>query len=256
MRTRKLIIAAIGIIVVCGVAVTVLQKRGVDELRLAAEQGDAYAQHTLGSLYAMGADVLGWDDAEAVRWFRLAAEQGYADAQFDLGQMYANGKGVPQDDAEAVRWYRLAAEQDASEQDKNAWFNNVDSALDDDDYSTYESEMHSLSIMLAQLTLGRMYANGEGVPQDYAEAVRWFRLAAEQGYPDAQYALGTMYADGHGVPKDSLLAYMWFSIASDGGKSVGELRDMERDMTRDEISRATELVQVCMESGYQSCRPQ
>ena len=44
----------------------------------------------------------------------------------------------------------------------------------------------------AQANLGLMYYNGEGVPQDYAEAVRWFRLAAEQGDADAQYNLGVM----------------------------------------------------------------
>ena len=44
----------------------------------------------------------------------------------------------------------------------------------------------------AQHSLGRMYANGEGVPQNGAEAVRWFRLAAEQGNSDAQNGLGVM----------------------------------------------------------------
>jgi TPR repeat protein len=35
-----------------------------------------------------------------------------------------------------------------------------------------------------------MYLNGKGVPKDDAEAVKWFRKAAEQGYADAQYDLG------------------------------------------------------------------
>ena len=51
------------------------------------------------------------DDVEAARWYRLAAEQGNARAQFSLGVRYGNGEGVPQDYSEAVRWYRLAAEQ-------------------------------------------------------------------------------------------------------------------------------------------------
>ena len=46
-----------------------------------------------------------------------------------------------------------------------------------------------------------MYANGEGVPEDDAEAVRWYRLAAEQGYAMAQSFLGAMYANGEGVPE-------------------------------------------------------
>ena len=46
----------------------------------------------------------------------------------------------------------------------------------------------------AQFNLGKMYANGQGVPQDYREAVKWFRLAADQGMAGAQNALGGMYA--------------------------------------------------------------
>jgi uncharacterized protein len=41
----------------------------------------------------------------------------------------------------------------------------------------------------AQGNIGVMYAHGEGVPQDYAEAVKWFRRAAEQGDAHAQYNL-------------------------------------------------------------------
>ena len=37
----------------------------------------------------------------------------------------------------------------------------------------------------AQWSLGLAYAKGEGVPQDDAEAARWYRLAAEQGYARA-----------------------------------------------------------------------
>ena len=46
-----------------------------------------------------------------------------------------------------------------------------------------------------------MYATGEGVPQDDAEAVRWFRLAAEQGDARAQFNLGVRYDTGEGVPQ-------------------------------------------------------
>ena len=51
----------------------------------------------------------------------------------------------------------------------------------------------------AQYNLGLRYATGRGVPEDDAEAVRWYRMAAEQGHAGAQYALGFMYATGRGV---------------------------------------------------------
>ena len=54
----------------------------------------------------------------------------------------------------------------------------------------------------AQYNLGIMYDNGQGVPQDYKEAIKWYRLAAEQGNAKAQYNLGAMYDNGEGVPQD------------------------------------------------------
>ncbi|MFO7853725.1 MAG: tetratricopeptide repeat protein [Paracoccaceae bacterium] len=67
-----------------------------------AKQGEAAAQHNLGSMYDRGEGVP-QDHAEAVRWWRLAAEQGHVKAQFNLGVMHATGEGVSQDPAEAVR---------------------------------------------------------------------------------------------------------------------------------------------------------
>ena len=47
-----------------------------------------------------------------------------------------------------------------------------------------------------------MYYNGQGVVQDYAEAEKWFRLAAAQGIANAQYNLGVLYHYGQGVVQD------------------------------------------------------
>jgi len=78
--------------------------------RLAADQGDAVAQQSLGCVYREGKGVP-QDDAESVRWFRLAAEQGRADAQHDLACSYRDGNGVPQDYVQAHMWYSLSASQ-------------------------------------------------------------------------------------------------------------------------------------------------
>jgi TPR repeat protein len=74
----------------------------------------------------------------------------------------------------------------------------------------------------AQYNLGLMYYNGTGVPQDYAEAVKWFRLAAEQGIANAQYTLGAMYANREGVPQDYAEAVKWFRLAAEQGLAVGQ----------------------------------
>ena len=47
-----------------------------------------------------------------------------------------------------------------------------------------------------------MYEKGRGFPEDDKEAVKWYKLAAEQRNASAQYNLGLMYAEGEGVPQD------------------------------------------------------
>ena len=72
----------------------------------------------------------------------------------------------------------------------------------------------------AQFNLGFMYGNGHGVPQDYAKAVTWYRRAAEQGDADAQNNLGFMYDKGRGVPQNYVLAHMWFNLAASKGHEL------------------------------------
>ena len=72
----------------------------------------------------------------------------------------------------------------------------------------------------AQFNLGVMHATGEGVPQDDREAVCWYRLAADQGDVDAQADLGFMYSTGRGVPQDDREAVRWYRLAAEQGHAT------------------------------------
>jgi TPR repeat protein len=76
--------------------------------RKAAEQGNAFAQESLGDMYHEGRGVL-QDYSEAASWYRKAAEEGSDSGQYSLGSMYARGEGVPRDFVEAYMWLNLAA---------------------------------------------------------------------------------------------------------------------------------------------------
>ena len=65
-----------------------------------------------------------------------------------------------------------------------------------------------------------MYADGLGLPKDEAEAVKWYRMAAEQGQANAQDNLGFAYAKGLGVPKDEAKAVKWCRMAAEQGGST------------------------------------
>jgi hypothetical protein len=68
-----------------------------------------------------------------------------------------------------------------------------------------------------------MYRDGDGVPQNDAEAVRFFRLAADQGHAEAQNNLGVRYDSGRGVPQDFVQAHTWYNL--EASRLTGKLRD-------------------------------
>jgi TPR repeat protein len=79
----------------------------------------------------------------------------------------------------------------------------------------------------AQTNIGFMYENRQGVPQDYAEAMNWYRKAADQGIAGAQSNIGVMYANGEGVPQDYAEATKWYRKAADQGNA-----DAQENVTR------------------------
>jgi len=81
---------------------------------------------------------------------------------------------------------------------------------------------------------------GEGVPQSHAEAVKWFRKAADQGDVLAQSRLAVAYWKGEGVPQSYVSAHMWFNLsAAGGGQDAVKNRDnVARRMTPAQIAEA------------------
>ncbi|MCX8500810.1 MAG: hypothetical protein ORO03_03835 [Alphaproteobacteria bacterium] len=65
------------------------------------------------------------------------------------------------------------------------------------------------------------------MPQDYAQAVSWYRKAAEQGHANAQFNLGIMYGKGQGVPTHDFNAYILSALAAVSGHEDSiRLRDI------------------------------
>ena len=75
---------------------------------------------------------------------------------------------------------------------------------------------------VAQFNLGVKYDLGQSVPQNHAEAVKWYRLAADQGHASAQYNLGVSYDDGRGVPQNHAEALKWYRLAADQGQAAAQ----------------------------------
>jgi len=91
----------------------------------------------------------------------------------------------------------------------------------------------------AQYNLAVLYGNGWGVPQDAAQAVLWFRRAADQGNPAAQASLGQVYEQGVGVPQDDQQACFWYTLAAAaaaGSHGLGQFLQAEVIRHRDRVA--------------------
>ena len=95
----------------------------------------------------------------------------------------------------------------------------------------------------AQYLLATAYRDGRGVPRDAAEALTWFRRAAEHGMAEAQVELGVMAHLGDGVALDDTAALEWFRRAAEqslaaGQNNLGTMYDLGRGVSQDQAEAA------------------
>jgi hypothetical protein len=108
----------------------------------------------------------------------------------------------------------------------------------------------------AQWQMGVRYHNGEGVPRDDVQAMRWFLRAAEQGHVIAQATLGAYYWAGRGVPQDFSKAYFWSAIALAQGdeNSKSRLEGLASQMTREQVAAARQQAEAWIQSHNQQAK--
>lgn len=188
-----------------------------DEVLANANRGDAKAQFNLGIMYRDGTGV-SKNYIEAERYLHLSASKDNEDAQIALGTLYYDQRN-----------YRLALQ----------W---------------YLRAFHHGDNTGISFTIAEMYLNGKGVPQNYVEAVRYFRLSATKGNTYAQFNLGWMYYHGEGVQQNYVKAYIWYSLASATAASNAPLRDLAAShLSTSELSQAQTEAARCISSNYMNC---
>jgi len=98
-----------------------------------------------------------------------------------------------------------------------------------------------LGLAQAQFSLARLYIAGEGVRENYQQALRWLRQAAAQDYSPAKNRLGVMYEHGEGVPKDLVEAYKWYLLAAEANNisAIANRDHLAPQLNRRQIAEAT-----------------
>ena len=135
-----------------GISFKFCLEKEIENLKVLAEQGDAFGQFQLANRYMSG-EGLPENNTLALHWYHKSAEQGNALAQYTLAIMYSYGGRVPKNYEKAFNWFQQAAKQ---------------------------------GDVIAQYNLAKMYLNGNGVPQNFEEALFWLKKAAEQNHEESQ----------------------------------------------------------------------
>lgn len=161
-----------------------LRDEGVERLRTQAENGAPYAQLLLGRLYRDGSLVTP-DYVEARYWFEQAA-QSLPDAQYALGKLLLTDDVEVHDREQGLRWLTQAAENGH-------------------EYATYRLSKELL------------------IARNIADALPWLTVSAEADNPCAEYLLGKLYWEGENVPQDIEQAVYWLTQAAEQGHTYAQI---------------------------------
>ena len=177
------------------------------------------------------------DYKEAAKWYGQAARQGHHDAQYNLGAMYHIGEGVPKDLNKAANWYQLAANQGHptakyarsvlnEKKTKQATIATPPNKL----ATSTPNPIGNLKLLAeqgdaeSQYSLGLSYDLGQYVSQDTTKAMKWYRLAGNQGHISAQLTLADMlignaaWNTNHTIAPENLEeGAKWLKLAADSG---------------------------------------
>lgn len=190
----------------------------------AANQGHARAQGAVGALYDNGEGVK-MNKLEAGKWFLKAAENGDITAQNTVALFYNTGApalGFEQNKAESEKWYRrvFVPREHLSQDDRLILAVNYEFGLGVKQDKTKALEMYKELAEEGHATGQVFFGNSYYYAEDYTEAAKWYRKAAEQDYPGSylpQSKLGDMYRDGKGVKQDYGEAGKWYFEAAERG---------------------------------------
>lgn len=199
---------------------------------------DNAAQYYERGMNALQGTGVSHNDQNAIQLLRSSAEMGYLPAQTAVGYFYDTGSIVASEPEAAAEWYRKAAAQDDPLAQWLLGRLYLNGALQHDltQAASILEKPAQQDNPFAEYLLGEVKLE----QQDYPNAAKWFRKAAEQGLPQAQLKLGTLLEKGHGQPEDKFQAYVWLLISFDAGNSAAatDLSLLEGDLGSTQVDKA------------------
>lgn len=194
----------------------------------ACKNGNIEAAFALGTLFENGLGVE-QDYENALKFYGIAAEQYHASALFNMGRFYQFGWGVPANYGMAHQHFLMAAERGQLMCQflvAQAFMRGVEGTqVDLEAGVSWMRRAAEAGLAEAQAQLGFYYLDGQGVEQNYEEALRWSLSAAEQEHAWAQYRVAyLLIRHGQRGERDLIEAVKWLVKSYNQPQEEGEQR--------------------------------
>jgi len=180
-------------------------------------------------------------DADTFKAMMALANKGDAEAQYHVGMMHNNGIGTPQDPKQAFEWFQKSAASDdpLGAYKLGCYYDGQGVGIvtsDSNEALKYKLVSAKAGYALAQHDVANHY-DRQGNPE---EALKWWKMAGDQGFPMSIFSLSMAYSAGKAAPKDLSLSYAYFKLSKRAPKkNVDEMAGM---LSKPELEKAEKLV--------------
>jgi len=222
-----------------------------------ADNGDAAAQFHIGYLYAKGLGVER-DYGIAKIWYKKAAKQHHPSAAYHLGGLYLHGSGVKKNLKTAAHWLGVAGLRGHTKAANNLsqlYMTGGDGFAKDDNHAlSWLMRAAKGKDAVAAFNLGSRYLQGIGVYKDEAQALIWYRVAADQYLPEALNDLAFMFSRGKGGVSNKVAGYALYSVSavkdpSGSNPASTNLLALSTTLDASDLLRAQSLTQEMLKPG-------
>jgi uncharacterized protein len=181
------------------------------------------------------------DDTDTLNAMTALANKGDAEAQYHVGMMHNNGIGTQKDLKQAFVWFQksTASNDPLGAYKLGCYYDGQGAGIvtaDATEALKYKLIAANAGYALAQHDVAHLYAR-QG---NFEEALKWWKMAGDQGYPNALFSLSRSYSGGKGTPRDISLSYAYFKLSKLAPpKNVNEMAGM---LSKPELEKAEKLV--------------
>ena len=181
------------------------------------------------------------NEADSFNAMVALANKGDAEAQYHVGMMHNNGIGTQKDPRQAFEWFQKSA---ASNNPLGAYklgcyYDGQGAGVvgsDSNEALKYKLVSAKAGYALAQHDVAILY-DRQGNSE---EALKWWKMAGDQGYPRSLYSLSIAYSAGKGAPRDVSLSYAYFKLSKLAPKK--NVNEMAAMLSKPELEKAEKLV--------------